>query len=256
MVSSQRFRAKKSLGQHFLVDLNVVDKIIAALDLKDNDIVLEIGPGKGILTESILPEVKKVIAVEKDNQLSEELARRFGTNVNFELVRADFLDWNLSRLQHFKIKVVGNLPYNQSKPILRRLLESQLNVELVVLMLQREVAEKILNPIKNNLFSLMISVFAKAEKIILVKPNAFVPQPKVDSLIIKLVPYQKPLIIKEDQLQFFALIKKAFRFPRKKLLNNLPELREVDLTRIGLNPNVRAEDLRLDQWIELLRLSR
>ncbi len=251
--NNYRFKPKKSLGQNFLVDLGVAERIIEALALKPDDLVLEIGPGKGILTELILPKVKKLVAIEKDDDLAKELPAHFPNQTNFKLIHADFLDWDSDDLVAEKLKIVGNLPYNQSKPILRKLLESQLKPELIVLMFQKEVAERLINPVKNNLFSLMVSVFAKVEKVMIVSRDAFSPRPKVDSTIIKLIPYQKPLVSRTDQPQFFALIKKAFRFPRKKLLNNLPELSETDLTKIGLDQNIRAEDLKLEQWIMLLK---
>lgn len=245
---------KKSLGQHFLKDKEVVTKIIEALDLDSNDQVLEIGPGTGILTEKILPEVKELVTIEKDNQFVELLFERFGERDNFEVIHADFLKLDLNHLElDPNFKLVGNLPYNQSKPILRKILESDLKPSLIVVMLQKEVAEKILDQEKGSILGLMTQFFAEPGLVASVSREAFSPKPKVDSKVIRLVPRKESLVGPKDQVKFFGLIKKGFLHPRKKLLNNLPELSKLDLEKINLKETVRPEELKLEQWLELFK---
>ncbi len=263
---SQNFRPKKSLGQHFLKDEKVVNKIVQALELNKNDQVLEIGPGMGVLTEKILPKVNKLIAIEKDDQLVRFLGKRFGDQENLELIAGDFLDLvgnkNFCSLRNVdNLKIVGNLPYNQSKPILRKILESprhkggvpRLHGVAIVVMLQKEVADKILDNEKGSILGLSVQLFATVESVMIVSSKAFKPKPKVDSQIIKLILRNKPLIVEKDQASFFEMIKKAFRHPRKKLLNNLPEISESDLEQIDILPNSRPENVKLEQWVKLFQ---
>jgi 16S rRNA (adenine1518-N6/adenine1519-N6)-dimethyltransferase len=246
---------KKNLGQHFLVDQQVVKQIVQALELNPSDIAIEIGPGEGVLTAQILPLVKELIGVEKDDQLSELLIEHFGKLSNFTIINDDFLKLELSQfqLQNQGFKVVGNLPYNQSKPILRKVLESELKPKLIVVMLQKEVGEKILDQEKSNLLGLSVGVFAKAEKITSVPATAFRPRPKVDSIVVKLIPHPQPLVDRSQQKAFFSLIKKGFQHPRKKLLNNLLQLTREILAKLKLNENNRPEELSLDQWLRLFQ---
>ncbi|MFC1651903.1 16S rRNA (adenine(1518)-N(6)/adenine(1519)-N(6))-dimethyltransferase RsmA [Patescibacteria group bacterium] len=263
-----KIRPKKSLGQNFLKDEKVVDKIVQALELDQNDQVLEIGPGTGVLTRMILPWAKKLIIIEKDNQLAGSLIEKFDSEKKIEIINADFLDLDFDNIVgngrdlslQRNLKIVGNLPYNQAKPILRKILEhapanAGVGPKLIVVMLQKEVAEKILDYEKGSILGLMTQFFAEIKPVINVSKEAFSPKPKVDSQVIKLIPRKDPLIDFKNQKKFFDFIKKGFRHPRKKLLNNLENISEINLEKIGLKETVRPEELTLKQWLKLFKSS-
>lgn len=264
----------KRLGQNFLIDKNILKKIIKAADLKPNDIVLEIGPGLGVLTFELAKKTKKVIAVEKDPKISEVLKKNLKNYSNIDIVQGDIL-----KISNFKFlfpeqtqnskfktkknyKVVANLPYYITSPLIRKFLEAKNQPKETVLMVQKEVAQRICaQPPKMNLLAVSVQFFAEPKIISYVSKKSFWPRPKVDSAILKIIPHKKSLKKNINfQKRFFKIVKAGFSQPRKQLLNNLSK--ELKLTKEEvkawllenkLNSKQRAETLNLKDWINLAK---
>jgi len=219
--------APPRLGQHFLKDPAVVDSIIAAADLKPTDTVVEIGPGRGALTEELVSRSGRVLLVEYDADLADRLTEKYEKNPNVRVLNADARVFG-SDLDPWLIegpyKVVGNLPYYAANPIVRNFLESTRKPSLMVVMVQREVARDMTaQPGDMSLLSVAIQVYAKAEHIIDVPPECFNPPPKVHSSVIKLSPTPEPTVQFESAEDFFNLVRKGFKSPRKQLHNSLSD---------------------------------
>ncbi|MBR1802295.1 ribosomal RNA small subunit methyltransferase A [Candidatus Saccharibacteria bacterium] len=239
----------KSLGQHWLKDRAILDEI-ADEALCDVDLCIEIGPGLGTLTSSLLKRFKKVLAVEFDAKLAGNLPKSF-PGKNLEVKNEDFLKFNLDDISE-KYAVAGNIPYYITSPIIFRLLEAKNKPEKIALLIQKEVAERILEgPGRHTYLSLAVQNYAEVEPGIVVPKNYFTPPPKVDSATIILIPRKKPLV--GDEVLRFA--KQGFSNPRKKLIKNLPydkEKLEAIFHKLMLDPNVRPSDLNHQDWQELL----
>lgn len=247
------------LGQHFLINRDAIKKIVAALDLKKNETVVEIGPGKGALTLPLAKECQnpnlkcQIIAVEKDKTLARELARKLP---EAKIIQGDILK-NLPTLV-IDWKLVGNIPYYITGQLLRVIGELEKKPELTVLTIQKEVAERLIaKPPKMNLLAASIQIWAEPEIIGYLRPNDFSPPPEVESAIIKLTTGGKlPVAINKEQ--YFKFIKILFKQPRKTILNNLStglskpkrEVGEV-LGKIGLSGNERPQNLPLETLIKL-----
>lgn len=255
-------KAKKSLGQNFLINESVLPTIIKAAQIKPGDIVIEVGPGYGVLTEALLNAGAKVFAIEKDFDLIANLTKKFGSNKNLKIVHQDALWFDETTLP--KYKVVANLPFNVASPLIRKFLESTNQPELMVLMIQKEVAEKIIaNPgnSERGVLTLSVEFYGNAEIIAEVSKNSFQPQPKVDAAIIKIEPYQRHLSgegRKVESKLFFRIVKAGFSAKRQQVHNSLAATLRLSkyqvqdmLTRSSINPQKRAEDLTLDDWINL-----
>jgi len=256
---------KKSFGQNFLIDENVLEKIITASDLLKTDTVLEIGPGLGVLTEEIAKKVNLVLAVEKDFKLVEYLRKRFKSYKNIKIIHDNILTYNL-RLIAYDYKVVANLPYNITSPVIRKFLEAENMPSDMVLMVQKEVAERLTaKPGDSNrgILTIMMELYGGAEIIDIVNRDSFYPVPDVDSAIIKLkVESGKlpalPVGRKVDEKSFFRLVKIGFSQKRRKIHHPLsaslklskPEIFDI-LKEANIDPNLRAEDLKLEDWIKL-----
>ncbi len=256
-------RPQKRFGQHWLRSPAVLAKILQASDLTPQDHVLEIGPGTGVLTRPLLDQAGQVTSVEVDREAHQALVAKL-THPNWNLILADFLKLDLGELPDPKPnKVVANIPYNITGPILIKLLGTisqpqALPFESLVLLIQAEVAERILATPGNKIYgalSLRVQYLAKVEKICQVPPSAFHPRPKVDSTVIRLTPQAPPISC--DQPQFLdQLIQLGFATRRKMLLTNLRGLGEREslrsvFTELGINPKARAENLDLITWIQL-----
>ena len=244
---------KKSLGQHWLKNREILEKI-ADLGAYENSektgVCIEIGPGLGFLTSSLLKRFNKVIAVEFDERLATNLPKSF-PGKNLEVVNADILKYDFSERK--KYAVVGNIPYYITSPILEKVLTLDNLPEKVVLLVQKEVAERISSE-KETLLSLFVKNRAKVEAGLVVKKEEFTPPPKVDSQVIVLRP-KKP----EVKDEVFELIKVGFRAPRKKLIHNLMGLKsKIELikflTDLGIDLDARPGDLKLEEWNELYGL--
>jgi len=249
--------AKRTMGQNFLVDSEVLDKIIVAADISPSDVILEIGPGLGVLTEGLSEKAGKIIAIEKDDKLTEMLESKFsGTNV--EILHQDALEFDPTELGEYKL--VANIPYNITSLIIRKFLETSNKPERLILMVQKEVAERITaRPGDMSLLSVSVQFYAEAEIISLVKNTSFYPSPKIDSAVIKISP--KELSKEVNEKEFFRLVKFGFASKRKTLENNLSagmHITKQDASDIikaaGLEARIRAEALTIENWIKLYDL--
>lgn len=263
------FRPRKQFGQHWLRDEEVLDQIIIAAALESSDRVLEIGPGTGILTTRLLAAVNALIAVEIDRDLCKKLVRQFGDRDNFLLAQDDFLKLNLANfLQSFPRfqnpnKVVANIPYNITAPILEKLLgkidtPNPNPYQSIVLLVQKEVGARLVAIPGTKAFgalSIRVQYLADCQLVCDVPAKAFYPPPKVDSVVVKLTPrvLANPA---DNPRQLATLVKLGFANRRKMLRNNLkslidtPDLNQL-LTQLNFNPQCRGEDLSLEDWILL-----
>lgn len=261
-------RPRKRFGQHWLKSTAVLNQIIRAAELTSSDQILEIGPGKGVLTEKLLSQASRVIAVEIDRDLCVYLRKHFQQHSHFELVEDDFLHLPFGREESpmpFQgvNKVVANIPYNITGPILDKLLgkieqPSDHPLEYIVLLLQNEVAQRLAAEPGSKTFgslSVRSQYLANCEVICKVPPSAFKPAPKVDSAVIRLTP--RPFPKQASQPRWMGvLVKQGFSTRRKMLRNTLMSIVEKStilpaLESIGASPEARAESLSVEQWVQL-----
>ena len=273
-------KPKKSLGQNFLKSEKIAEEIVSAGEVGSDDIVLEVGPGKGILTEKLLEKAKKVIAVEKDEQLAEFLKEKFKNNPKLEIIRGDILKFSpMSRrdLDIGRYKIIANIPYYITSHLLRTFLESDYQPSLMVLMVQKEVAERIvgakrkakrnfsrftlprsgvgsdasqnfvLPSSKESLLSISVKTYGRPEIIRKVSAGNFFPAPKVDTAVIKISGISKNFFQDIGEKKFFETVKKGFSQKRKMLINNLKAQKD-DFTACNIDEKARAENLSLEQW--------
>lgn len=258
---SEKPFAKKSLGQNFLTDGNYIRKIVDALELQTDETVIEIGPGRGALTEKLLEKAGNVIAIELDSDLIPLLNNSFGQNSNFQLIESDalkidFSDFSKIEDQRSKIKLVANLPYYISTAILQHLTVYRDEFSELVLMLQKEVVERITAAPGNSergFLTVLIEAFFESEKLFNVPPNAFFPAPKVWSAIVSLKPKANPFPDYETEKLFKEIISAGFAQKRKTISNNLKNyLKDKDetdtvLRNSEIESNRRAETLSIDE---------
>jgi len=250
----------KRLGQNFLIDKNVLRKIIEAAELSKRDVVLEVGPGIGNLTIELAKKVKKVIAVEKDKRMVEILKENLKEFRNVEIVEGDIREIICEVVEKMdkNYKVVANIPYYLTSYLIRKLLGLEKKPKLIVLMVQKEVAQRICaKPPKMNLLAVSVQFYSKPEIISFVSKNCFWPRPKVDSAIIKISNIKKQKATKDEKL-FFKIVKAGFSHPRKQLINNLfkglkknKKIIEEWLLNCGISPDKRAENLSIEEWKRL-----
>lgn len=261
------FSFSKSLGQNFLIDGNIVKNIVEKSGITDEDIVLEIGPGFGTLTEELALNAKKVIAIEKDNRLMEVLDYTLQNYDNVKIINEDFLKIDLEKIfieeaEGQKLKVVANLPYYITTPILERIIENKNYFSTVSVMVQEEVARRVVaSPNNKDYGSLTLYLEYNCEKEILMKVprTVFMPSPKVDSAILYLKLVRRDLDVDEDYL--FKFIRSGFTKRRKNIMNSLSkgfvniskeELKEI-LSSLELSGNLRAENLSLQDYINITK---
>ena len=261
-------RPSKRFGQNFLVDRDAINKIIEAADLQPDDTVLEIGPGLGVLTQELAKKAKKVIAIEKDRNMVEILKETLKGYKNVEIVQGDILkifNFQFSIFNKFSIsdyKIVGNLPFYLTAPVIRQFLEladvGRPQVSLMVLVVQKEVGQRICSKSpRMNLLAVSVQVYAEPKIISYISKESFWPSPDVDAAIIKITP--KPQSLRTpDVRKFFAIVKAGFSQPRKQLINNLSSGLKADkakirewLLRNDIQPSRRAETLNIEDWIKL-----
>ncbi len=251
--------AKKSFGQHFLHDQSVLLKIVAAAEIKQDDFVVEIGPGTGALTSHLKPLTSNLLLIEADEDLVPNLKEEYP---DAKIVQADAATVNYDELTEGKPWIfVGNLPYNAGNAILMKALTASNPPVRLVVMLQKEVGERMLalkgaHPPKDTtgILSVAVALYAHVEKVCTVKPGAFNPPPKVDSLVLKLTPYPSDI----DREKVVSVAKVGFANRRKQLHRNLAEAKMLTseevkniLKEFGLSELARAEELSLDQWVKL-----
>ncbi len=260
------FRFSKSLGQNFLTDKNVIDRIIEGSDIGPEDLVIEIGPGIGVITREAAQAAKKVIAVEIDSDLIPILEYTLGDLDNVEILNRDILKTDLKKLiseQDFsgKVRIIGNLPYYITTPIIMKILEEDTGAASVTVMMQKEVADRLkAGPGSKDYgaISLMVQYYAEAREVVKVPRTVFVPQPKVDSTVLRLdIRSEKPVKVKDEE-HLFKVIKAGFGQRRKTLLNALSVLGDVTkddireaLEKAGIDPVRRGETLSLEEFARL-----
>lgn len=266
LLNKYKIKPNKGFGQHFIFSQKLILEIIKYLDLKKEDIVLEIGAGLGILTQQISFLSNNIIAVEIDKNLTKILNEEFKDYSNVEIVEQNILDFDFANLfekHQKKIKVIGNLPYYLANFIIRKLLENRKYISEIIIMVQKEVGERIISCPKNKkygILSISVQYFAKAEILTKISPENFSPKPKVDSVLIKIIPYEKPLFEIKNEDFFFQIIKTAFNKRRKILLNSLEnssfmkidkkKLKEIIL-QLELNSLIRPEEITIPKFVEL-----
>ena len=265
IVDKYGFKFSKSLGQNFLIDGNIVRNIVKGANITKEDYVLEIGPGIGTLTEELALNAKKVLAVEIDKNLLPVLEDTLFFYDNIEIIHGDILEVDIEKLNKEKlggrpIKIVANLPYYVTTPIIGRLLEEELNIETIVIMVQKEVASRMAAKPGSKAYSALsvfVNYYSNPELILTAPKTVFMPQPKIDSSVIKLnIKKDLPSI---DKDKFFKLVKAGFSKRRKTLLNSLStygfdidkgSIKEA-LERVNIDPSIRAEDLSIEDFIKI-----
>ena len=253
-----RFRepAKKSLGQHFLHERGVVDRIILALDPRPDDRVVEIGPGQGAMTFPLLDRHGTLTAIEFDRDLLAPLTVRARAHGELELIHANVLDVDFTALAAgTPLRLVGNLPYNLSSPILFHALDHAAAVRDMHFMLQKEVVDRMAAPPGSKVYgrlSVMLQAWCRVTALFTVGPGAFRPPPKVDSAVVRLVPRDPAEVGIDDPARFAAIVRAAFGQRRKTLRNALQSLCSADeIAAAGIEPSQRAEQLAVADFVRL-----
>ena len=254
------FRPTKKLGQNFLKDANVINRIIDSAELNPKDLVIEVGPGKGALTGRIAPNVNKIYAIEKDSFLFDELNKRYSklnnlVIINEDALKADFKSFESSS----KLKFIANLPYNITSPILSKLTENRSIFSSIIIMIQKEVGNRLASKPGSKIYgalSVMIQTYFDVTHLFTVPPAAFRPRPKVDSVVIKLIPTDEYSSLINNTKLYSRVVKASFSSRRKMLINALKsdfdkEDIELSISRSGINGKNRAEDLNILQFIKL-----
>lgn len=268
VLQKHKFTIQKKFGQNFLIDSHVLERITEAAQLNSQDCVIEIGPGLGAMTQYLAKSAGRVIAVEIDRALIPILEETLSGLSNVEILNADIMKVDLRRLIEEKnggrpVKVVANLPYYITTPIIMRLLEEKLPLQSITIMVQKEVAQRMqAGPGSKDYgaLSLAVQFYAKAQIVANVPPNCFIPRPNVDSSVIRLTLYEKPPVLAQDEKKMFSIIRASFNQRRKMLINSLhnaPELAadkeavRTALLSMGISEKARGEELTLTQFARL-----
>lgn len=269
ILKKYNIKADKSLGQNFLISDEVVDGIVDSANIEKEDIVIEIGPGLGVLTNLLLQKSNNVIAVELDSRMVSILKDRFKEKDNFTIIHEDILKVDLAKIindrksSNSKVKVVANLPYYISTPIIMKLLENNEIIDEIIVMVQKEVGKRLTAKTGERLagaITYAVSYYSNASKVIDVPKESFIPSPKVESVVIKLE--LKKNVQEENKELLFKIIKSAFAQRRKTLENALingkiviskEKIQEI-FDELGIEKNVRGENLSLEQYESLCKI--
>jgi len=271
LLRQSNLRARKGLGQHFLIDGEVLELIISAAKLTPSDVILEIGPGLGILTKALARQAGWVMAIELDNKLAAILEQTLASLDNVTIINEDILKIDpTALLQEQKMrfppkvnplsyKVVANLPYYITSPILRHFLEASVKPKIMVIMVQKEVAEAIVaRPGQMSVLSISVQFYGEPSIISYVPAPCFYPAPEVDSAILRINPYPQPVVAVTNEGSFFELVRAGFAAARKQLANSLAQGLGIPKTEVlsllaeaHIVPQRRAETLTLDEWARL-----
>lgn len=257
----KNFEFKKSLGQNFLKDSNITEGIVNSVDYKDNNLVIEIGPGAGALTKKLLKKVDNAILYEIDTRLEDILKDELREFDNYELIFGDFLDRNvvddLEKYNYDNLYVVANLPYYATTPIISKIIEDGIPVREIVIMIQKEVADRLSADIGTKEYgqlTVFLNYFFDIKKVFNVSKNCFVPRPNVDSAVIKMIRKENTEYLK-DVKHFNKLVKDSFRFKRKTIRNNLNgydlDIINNILNKYGFNLNSRSEMIPYYVFVEI-----
>lgn len=249
-------RPRKRFGQHFLHDAGVVGRLVSAIRPSADDHIIEIGPGEGVLTGPLLESGARVTAIELDRDLAAALPERLGLPERLEVLQADVLEVDLSALAQGSVRVVGNLPYNISTPIMFHLFEWRDSIADMHFMLQKEVVDRMVAQPGSKQYgrlSVMAAFHCRMERLFTVPPGAFRPPPKVDSAIIRMVPRTLDEATLERLPQLEEVVRRAFGQRRKTLRNALKGLLdEKQIEAAGIDPTARAETISLEEFLNLV----
>lgn len=266
LMKKYNITANKSLGQNFLVDDESIEKIVEASDLTTDDLVIEIGPGLGTLTQKLLEKAKKVIAIELDKKMIKVLQDRFLLYTNLEIINEDVLKVDLKEViekNGFKTaKIVANLPYYITTPIIMQLLEKKLPIETITVMIQKEVADRLVTKPgtgDTGAITYAIHYYTNPKRVLEVPNTAFIPEPKVNSTVINLEVLKEPKVAVKDEKKLFEVIKTAFMQKRKTLLNALANSNKYGskeqicktLELLSIDNRVRPEKLTLEEFAKI-----
>ena len=271
VLQKHQFNIQKKYGQNFLVDTHVLEKIIDAAEITKDDCVIEIGPGIGTMTQYLAERARAVVAVEIDKNLIPILEDTLSEYENVTIINEDILKVDLNRIvqeqnQGRPIKVVANLPYYITTPIIMGLFENQVPLRSITIMVQKEVADRMqVGPGTKDYgaLSLAVQYYAKPDIVAIVPPNCFIPRPGVASAVIRLSRYDKPPVTVTDETKMFSLIRASFNQRRKTLVNSLTNAQNLSvskqqivdaLSEMGLSPTIRGEALTLNQFATLSNL--
>lgn len=270
IMKKYKIKANKSLGQNFLIDEFVINNIIESAQIGKEDLVIEIGPGLGTLTKYLLEKAKKVICIELDKKMITILEDRFSLYNNLQIINNDVLKVDLNSMileekrktQIKNVKIVANLPYYITTPIIMKLLESKLDIQSITVMIQKEVADRLIakpGDKQTGAITYTVYYYCEGEKVLEVPHTSFIPEPEVTSEVIKLNIRKEPIIKNIDEITLFKIIKAAFMQRRKTLLNSLTnahifkdkEEGTIILNNCGLLENTRAENLTLQDFAKI-----
>lgn len=270
LMKKYKIQANKSLGQNFLIDDEVINDIVNGAEINEDDLVIEIGPGLGSMTALLLERAKKVVCIELDKRMIKILNDRFIAYNNLQIINGDILKINLNELikeekeknQIKNVRIVANLPYYITTPIIMKLLESNLDISNITVMIQKEVADRLIEiPSGKNTGAITYTVYyyCKSKKIREVENTSFIPMPEVTSEVITLELRDKPVVEVANKKVFFNIIKSAYMQRRKTLLNalvntgvfkNKEEGKEI-LKTLNLDENIRAENLTIEDFVNI-----
>lgn len=258
LLQEKDLKVLKSLGQNFLIDEKILNEIVEASELDKNDVVIEIGPGLGTLTNELVKKCETVVAIEKDKKMAGLIKEK-----NLKIINDDILKISLNELikkhsKNKKYKLISNIPYYITSPVIKLFLENSIQPELIVLLVQKEVAERICaEPGKLSILALSVQLYGKPEIVSYVDSSAFYPEPKVNSAILKIKNIKKEFS-DEYYKKLFKIIKIGFSSKRKKLINNLSAGLQISkkesesiLQKAKINLNARAQELSLEEWKKL-----
>lgn len=268
ILQKYNFNFQKKFGQNFLIDTSVLDRIIAAAEITGEDCVLEIGPGIGTMTQYLAENAREVVAVEIDRNLIPILEETLAGYDNVTVINDDILKVDINKIIEQRnggrpVKVVANLPYYITTPIIMGLFEKQIPLQSITIMVQKEVAERMQSGPGTKDYgalSLAVQYYAKPEVVANVPPNCFIPRPNVGSAVIRLTRHAEPPVHVEDEKKMFALIRASFGQRRKTLVNGLTNAPELGISKerataalkeMNLSPMIRGEALTLEQFAEL-----
>ncbi len=255
---------KKSLGQNFLKSKQVASKIVGSLDPTAEDIILEIGPGTGVLTEVLLESQAAIYAVEIDSRMINFLTQKYNYAKNLTVINSDITDFDIDSIHsHGRIKVIGNLPYHMTSPILEKLVDFYYKIETAIVTVQKEVAARMLAPVGDSDYSsltIFINNFCRAKRLFDLGKSQFHPPPKVDSTVVRLDFYGTPVVPANDFLVVSDLVRKLFSQRRKMVVNSLinsmglsREFAERILDKSGIDKRVRPQNISLTQYARMTK---
>ena len=272
LIKKYKIKAKKNLGQNFLIDDNVLQDIANGAEIGQDDLVIEIGPGLGSLTKLLLEKAKKVICIELDKKMVKILCERFSIYSNLEIINDDVLRINLNELIKKEkgngiknVKVVANLPYYITTPIIMKLVENDLDIESITVMIQKEVAERLIavpGTKETGAITYTIYYYSECKKIREVENSCFIPEPEVTSEVINLKIRENPAVQVKDKKVMFNIIKSAYMQRRKTLLNSLTSVgvfkskeKGIEtLKKLGLREDIRPENMKIEDFAKLTDL--